>query len=437
MKIFLDTVGCRLNQAEIEQFARQLRAAGHSLAATPQEADLAVVNTCLVTSAAESDSRQKIRQLARAGVGDLVITGCWATLKPAEAAAMPGVSRVVSNLAKDRLVPDLLNMPLEAFDKDPVERELIPGARLRTRAFIKVQDGCDNRCTFCITTTARGPGRSRTISEVIHDIRLALGDGKDTLEQENGNSDTGAKEVILTGVHLGSWGQDLIPKSSLRDLVQAILDLTPVLRLRLSSLEPWDLNLDFFSLWKDQRLCRHLHLPLQSGSATTLRRMARKITPESFSALVEAARSAIPGVAVTTDIITGFPGEGESEFQESLAFVQEMQFAAGHVFSYSNRPGTAAARYSDQVPLVERKERSAQMRQLLEASSLTYRQKFIGQNLTILWEGAAALDAQGWELSGLSDNYLRVIARAPRHLWNELTPVQITALHEDGLAGVL
>lgn len=432
VKVYLDTIGCRLNQAEIEQFAHQLRAAGHSLVASPAEAEVAVINTCLVTAAAESDSRQKVRQVARAGVQEVVVTGCWATLKPAEAASLPSVSRVVLNPDKDRLVPSLFQDLQECFDREPMERELIPGARLRTRAFIKVQDGCDNHCTFCITTQARGAGRSIPISEVLAQINQAISG----LSAQN-PSDTRAREVILTGVHLGSWGHDLSPKLKLADLVRAILENTPLNRLRLSSLEPWDLDENFFTLWQDPRLCRHLHLPLQSGSANTLRRMARKTTPAAFAELVQAARSLIPDVAVTTDIIAGFPGETDAEFAESLAFIQQMHFSGGHVFTYSSRPGTAAARFPNQVPMVVRKSRSAQIRRVLNADNLVYRQRFIGRVLEVLWESAIALDTNGWELSGLTDNYLRVKAYAPQSLWNQLTPVMITALAQEGLEGTL
>ncbi|MGE5222190.1 MAG: MiaB/RimO family radical SAM methylthiotransferase, partial [Omnitrophica WOR_2 bacterium] len=300
MKVYLDTVGCRLNQSEIETFARQFRLAGHTLVPAAEEADLVVINTCAVTSEAASDSRQKIRQAARAGAQQIVATGCWATLNPQGAAALPGVSRVVTNDQKDRLVPDLLQVPSQVFELEPIEREPIPGDRRRTRAFIKVQDGCNNRCTFCVTTIARGKGRSRTIPEILADIRPAI----------RGN----AQEVVLTGVHLGSWGHDFQERQSLRRLVNAILEETDVPRLRLSSLEPWDLDEAFFSLFKNTRLCPHLHLPLQSGCAATLRRMARKTTPDAFYRLVEAARAAAPDIAITTDIITGFPGEDENEF---------------------------------------------------------------------------------------------------------------------------
>jgi threonylcarbamoyladenosine tRNA methylthiotransferase MtaB len=430
MKIYLDTIGCRLNQAEIEHYARQFRQAGHTLVASPGEADLAVVNTCSVTSAAAADSRHKIRQLARLGVDEIVPTGCWATLQPEQAAALPGVRRVVPNAEKDRLVDLILPAAPETYDLELLERQPIPGARLRTRLFIKVQDGCENRCTFCVTTLARGEGRSRPIEQVLADIRQALAGSPDA-----GGFSGPAQEIVLTGVHLGSWGQDFPRPQRLRQLVQAILGETDVPRLRLSSLEPWDLDEDFFTLWQDPRLCRHLHLPLQSGCAAVLRRMARKTSPASFTALLQAARRQVPGVAITTDVITGFPGESEAEFAESLAFVQEMHFAGGHVFTYSARSGTAAARMPAQVPEFVRKERSARMRQVLEESALGYQSSFIGQTLPVLWESAAGLGPDGWRMSGLTDNYLRVRSHAPQRLWNQITPVLLTGLTPDGLLG--
>jgi threonylcarbamoyladenosine tRNA methylthiotransferase MtaB len=421
MKIYLDTIGCRLNQAEIERFARQFRAAGHTLVAAPEDADLAVVNTCAVTAAAVADSRQKVRQVARLGSEEVIVTGCWATLRPQEAAAIGGVRRVVSNAEKDDLVSQALGLPAEVFDLEPVERQPLPGARQRTRAFIKVQDGCDNRCTFCVTTLLRGAGRSRPIQEILADIHAA----------------SDANEIVLTGVHLGSWGQDLSGSLGLRHLVTTILEYTDVPRLRLSSLEPWDLDARFFRLWEDPRLCRHLHLPLQSGSAATLRRMARKTTPASFAGLVEAARLCMPDVAITTDVIVGFPGESETEFAESLEFVQAMRFAGGHVFTYSPRPGTVAARMPDQVPLDVRKARNARMRAAFARSAHAYQSAFLGQVLPVLWESAASLGPQGWEMSGLTGNYLRVNAYASRGLWNQITPVRLTGLAETHLQGAI
>jgi len=446
LKVYLDTVGCRLNQSEIETYARQFHAAGHVLASTPQDADLVVVNTCAVTQAAASDSRQKIRQAARSGAHQIVVTGCWSTLNSQEAADLPGVSQVVPNAVKDRLVPDLLRAPAELFDLEPLRRMPVPGARQRTRAFIKVQDGCNNRCTFCVTTIARGRARSRTIPEILADIGGLLqgspdGRAHDPLTLPLGTSEgliSGtAQEIVLTGVHLGSWGQDLQPRANLHHLVQAILRQTETPRLRLSSLEPWDLDIKFFSLWKDKRLCRHLHLPLQSGCAATLRRMRRNTTPEDFAGLVDAARRLIPGVAITTDLIAGFPGEDESEFAESLAFVRAMRFAGGHVFTYSARPGTVAAQQAAQVPHALRKERGRRLRAVLAESAGVYQAGFLGQELPVLWESATGLGPQGWRLSGLTDNYLRVSAWSPQPLINQISLVCLGEVTGDSILGTI
>jgi threonylcarbamoyladenosine tRNA methylthiotransferase MtaB len=423
MKIFLDTIGCRLNQSEIEKFASQFRAAGHTIVSAAAEADTIVINTCAVTSQAASDSRGKIRQAARASNGEVVVTGCWATLDPAAARDLPGVTRVFGNDAKDDLVRELLHLPESAFDLEPVAREPLPGAQMRTRAFIKVQDGCDNHCTFCVTRLARGIGRSRPLDDVRQDVTLALAGG--------------AREIVLTGVHLGSWGQDFDQPARLFDLIATLLSDPALPRLRLSSLEPWDLDEGFFSLWTDPRLCRHLHLPLQSGSTDTLRRMARKTTPESFARLVEAARAAAPGIAITTDVIAGFPGEDEREFQETLDFVRQVEFAAGHVFTYSTRPGTAAARMPAQVPPALRKRRGAALRAAIAESNLRYRHSFLGAALDVLWESTDAYGPEGWRLHGLTDNYLRVTAISPDRLWNQFSRVRLDALTEEGFAGTI
>jgi threonylcarbamoyladenosine tRNA methylthiotransferase MtaB len=427
MKIFLDSIGCRLNQSEIENYARQFRAAGHCLVPSSGEADLTVINTCTVTYAADSDSRAKIRKAARAGSGEIVVTGCWSTQYPEIASTFPGVTEVISNANKDHLVSRLLHIPEENFDLEPISRELIPGARLRTRAFIKVQDGCDNRCTFCITTLARGGGRSRPVADILADVHAVV----------NGNTSNpnAAKEVVLTGVHLGSWGHDFLNPQHLSHLVKAILDETDVPRLRLSSLEPWDLDGEFFSFWENTRLCRHLHLPLQSGSAGVLRRMARKTTPDAYASLVKAARSTCPEIAITTDLIAGFPGETDQEFSETMDFIEQISFAGGHVFTYSPRPGTAAANMPDQVPFSLRKERNAILRELLAGSEQAYQQQFIDHTLPVLWESVKGLDGKAWHLRGLTDNYLRVNTLASSKLWNQITPVHLTGIGDHGFEG--
>ena len=411
MKVFLDSVGCRLNQSEIERIGRDFRLAGCELVGDPAQADLAVINTCTVTRRADADSRQKTRQAARAGVDQIILTGCWATLEEHSAFELPNVTRVVKNDDKSRLVADLLGQPPELFNREPLQREPLPGSRMRTRAFIKVQDGCNNHCAFCVTTVARGAAMSLPATTVIREVHAALRGG--------------SQEIVLCGVHLGSWGKDLSRGSSLQDLIHILLKKTGIPRLRLSSLEPWNLDANFFSLWQDSRLCRHLHLPLQSGSDATLRRMARKTSPDDFSKLITAARAAIPEVAITTDIIVGFPGETEEEFNDSLAYVEAMNFAGGHVFTYSEREGTPAAGFNHVVPISVRRERSAVMRAAFARSSEHYRHSFIGQILPVLWESTTDLGEAGWQLSGLTDNYLRIKASDDEDRWNQISDVEI------------
>lgn len=418
MKVFFDMVGCRLNQAEIEQMAFEFRKNGHTIVTTPEEADSVVINTCTVTRQAASDSRQKIRQVANLGVKEVVATGCWSTLESQRAIELAENVIVVPNQKKDRLVKDLLiahglNMTSETdiFDLEPLSREPLPGLRQRTRAFIKVQDGCDNLCTFCVTRIARGKGVSRPVDAVIKDIRYA--------------AKGGAQEIVLTGVHLGSWGKDLYPRLHLSDLIQEILIKTDIPRLRLSSLEPWDLDRRFLELWKESRMMPHLHLPLQSGCNSTLKRMLRKITTNSYFELVAQARQIIPGVAITTDIIAGFPGETDEEFEKTIQFVSLIGFAGAHIFTYSERQGTAAMRIHPSVPFAVRKQRSKALKMIISESEKTYQNSWLGKEVTVLWESSTERADEGWKMVGLSGNYLKVSAYSSQPIWNTTSIVKL------------
>jgi threonylcarbamoyladenosine tRNA methylthiotransferase MtaB len=428
MRVRLETLGCRLNISEMEALARDFARAGHVIVGQGQAADLCVINTCTVTHVADRKSRQAIRRLAAAQPGAcLVVTGCYAQLAAETVRALPGVDLVVGNEDKGR-IPEIVREkmaqtlpqvfePRGGFPHGPAH----PAAH--TRAFLKVQDGCDNRCTFCVITLARGRSRSRPIPEVLSEARTLL--------------EAGYREIVLTGVHLGFYGRDLNRRdlAGLTALLRSILEQTAVERLRLSSLEPWDLpelGGDFFDLWADGRLCRHLHLPLQSGCDATLRRMGRRITTAEFAALAESARRAIPGLSLTTDVIVGFPGETEEEFRRSLRFVEAMQFSALHVFPYSPRPGTAAARFPDRPPPDVVRARGAAMRQVGERSGRLFRQQFIGQALEVLWESASGSPPR-WR--GLTDNYIRVITESASHLRNSITRTRLARLASGGLYG--
>jgi threonylcarbamoyladenosine tRNA methylthiotransferase MtaB len=426
MWVRLESLGCRLNTSEIESLAREFIAAGHKVVGPDEPANLCVLNTCAVTHIATRKSRQVIRQLKRSHPeAAIVVTGCYAELEAEQIAAL-GVDMVVGNQQKDRLV-ELVEQ--QGMDAPPLEEQdpraldfsfhyVYPGAH--TRAFIKVQDGCDNRCTFCIVTVARGNSRSRPIDQVITEVQ--------------GLVSAGYQEVVLSGVHLGSYGHDWEDRQGLFHLVRRLLNETDVARLRLSSLEPWDLDADFFSLWQNPRLGRHLHLPLQSGCDATLRRMSRRTNTAAFAKLVRAARAAIPDASITTDIIVGFPGETESEFNVSLNFVEEMAFAKLHVFRYSRRDRTAAASMPGQIPPELRTERSRRMHILSGKLEQTFRQRFLGRTMDVLWETGEP-DGQALLWKGLTDNYLRVSAPGGPGLRNHITPVHLTAETDDGLLG--
>ncbi len=423
MRVYLESTGCRLNQSEIEMLASQFRQAGHRIVMAADEADLFVVNTCAVTSEATRSSRMMIRRLHRANESaQVVATGCYAHLSPEVVGGLPGVSRVVNNLDKDRLVPIVLQgspNASEDFEREPLDREFIPGAMGRTRAFVKVQDGCDNRCTFCVTTIARGAARSRPPGEVVREIQAL--------------AENGYQEIVLTGVHLGAYGHDWRDRRGLMTLVSTILEQTTIPRVRLSSLEPWDLTAEFFQLWENPRLGRHLHLPLQSGCDATLRRMARRTSQTSFGALVETARSQIPDLAVSTDVIVGFPGETDEEFEQSLAFVRAMEFMKLHVFRFSPRPGTVAARMSGQVAEEVKRERSARMLAQSDDDAARFYARFIGREMAVLWEQISGATEDGYANSGLTDNYIRVDMNFPAVLTNTISPVRLAGLTDRGL----
>jgi threonylcarbamoyladenosine tRNA methylthiotransferase MtaB len=412
MKIHLRTLGCRLNQSEIDSMARQFRTQGHEIVDDPALADQVIVNTCAVTQDATRASRHMIRDMNRTNpAAQITVTGCYAQISPSEIAVLPNVTRVIDNLAKDILVETITGQPVEPFDIEPISRGNNLAAYERTRAFIKVQDGCDNACTFCVTTIARGAGRSRPLPEVIREIQYLHA--------------SGYQEVVLTGVQLGSYGHDLGDANGLVNLVRAILAETDIPRVRLSSLEPWDLSADFFQLWENPRLCRHLHLPLQSGCDTTLKRMRRRTNQESYRALVLAARQNVPDMRLTTDVIVGFPGETDEEFQISESFIQQMDFAGLHVFRYSKRPGTAAARMRGHLDEAVKKVRSASLIIWAENAERRYAERFVGQTLPVLWEHVAGATEDGFINVGYTDNYIRVRAIHPRALTDHTTPARM------------
>ena len=411
MQIHLKTLGCRLNEAELETWAQAFQAKGHAITRDITTAQLVVINSCAVTQDAARKSRQLIRRIHRENPhAKLVVSGCYATLNTTEAQALLGVDLVVSNKDKANLVEKSLSeLTFESMPEMATEpAEIALFTRGRQRAFVKVQDGCRYRCTFCIVTVARGDEVSRSITDVITEI--------------NALHMQGIKEVILTGVHLGGYGSD--NGENIVSLIQAILSKTDIPRLRLGSLEPWELNDEFFTLFENPRLMPHLHLPLQSGSDAVLRRMARRCKIEEYAKMLERLRRQIPLFNITTDIIVGFPNETEDEWLESIEFIKKCGFGHIHIFTYSPREGTKAATLPNPVSYEIKKQRSEQLHRLAEEMKYNFYTQNLGQTFSVLWEGQRdKLENGHVRVFGYTPHYLRVSCDvdATKSLENQIT----------------
>lgn len=422
MRVQLKTLGCRLNEAELETWARQFQQDGHRIVADTDAADLVVFNTCAVTQDAVRKSRHLLNKTRRENPGArLVLSGCYATLNQAEAQQL-GVDLVIGNADKHRLVEitrERLALPPPSGPAPETDESVL--FRLgRHRAFIKVQDGCRYRCTYCIVTVARGEERSRPPAAIVDEI--------------NRLHHQGIQEAVLTGVHLGGYGSD--NGSSLGQLIETVLARTTLPRLRLGSLEPWDIPESFVALFDNPRLMPHLHLPLQSGSDSVLKRMARRCKTAEFAALADRLRRAVPDLNITTDLIVGFPGETAAEWAETLAFVEPLGFGHIHVFSFSPRAGTAAAALPNPVPDAIKKTRSRSLHELALRQQRHFSARQVGRTLPVLWEGVRpAPDGEPW-IFGYTPNYLKVgmpgSAAQTASLSYTIAPARLTAVATAG-----
>ena len=419
-RILLKSLGCRLNEAELEDWAEGFQARGFALAVDDERADLVVINTCAVTQEATRKSLQLLRRVQRTNPrARLVVSGCLASLETVEPIRLSGVDLVIGNRDKDRLVAlatEALDLPLmpEPAMADSDHPLFVRG---RQRAFIKVQDGCRHACTFCVTTIARGPERSRPLREIIAVINRVVANG--------------VREVLLTGVHLGGYGSDT--GTDLAALVRTVLAQTEVPRLRLGSLEPWDLPEGFWELFANPRLMPHLHLPMQSGSDTVLRRMARRCKGAEFTRLSRLGLGAVPGLNLTTDIIVGFPGETGAEWQETLDFVESIGFGRVHCFTYSPRPGTRAAALPGQVDADTKRQRASELKALTDRLQRAFFAAQVGRRCQVLRE-AQVPGGQPGDLFGYSPNYLpvRVDPRPDAAAVGEILEVMIRGIDPDG-----
>jgi threonylcarbamoyladenosine tRNA methylthiotransferase MtaB len=417
MYINFQALGCRLNEAELETWANQFMQLGHQVTTDAAEADLVVFNSCAVTAQADRKSRQQIARLQRRNpAASLVVTGCHASLNPEAVKSTLGVDLVVGNHSKDQLVEQALDLVGDSGDSVMGKIAESPNALLlrgRHRGFIKIQDGCRYRCTYCIVTIARGDERSRS--------------EKDILEEINRLHQQGVQEIALTGVHVGGYGSDI--ESSLFRLLTRILEHSDIPRIRLASVEPWDLGPGFFELFENPRLMPHMHLPIQSGSDTVLRRMARRCKTVEFARLVEQARDAIPLFNVTTDLITGFPGETDEEWRQTMDFIASVGFGHMHIFPFSARAGTKAARLPEQVDGAIRKARSREMHALAAELKQHELSRHIGTQVEVLWEQQINADTGQW--IGYTPHYHKIISADSSIRAASISRVNVDSLSDD------
>ena len=422
------TLGCKVNQFETETMEGLFKQRGYAIVPFQEAADVYVINTCSVTSLGDRKSRQIIRRAHRQNPSAiLAVTGCYAQASPGEAAAIEGVRVVVGTRQRAQIVDfveqamredGVLEEVVDVMQPSPFEDIPLYDVPQRTRAFLKIQEGCENFCSYCIIPYTRGPLRSRELASVRREAeKLAA---------------MGFKEIVLTGIHLGAYGRDLAGQVTLADAAREILEIPSICRLRLGSLESVELSPELFSLLRgNDRFAKHLHLPLQSGSDAILRAMNRPYDTAGFARLLADVEQEVPGVAVSTDIIVGFPGETEELFQESMDFAARMNFSRMHVFPYSPRQGTPAAQMPDHVPESVKKERAHLMQALAAQKATEFRKGFLGRTMEVLCE---TQDAQGIT-DGLTGNYLRIYTDAPVES-GEIYPMRLEKIYRDGLWGI-
>lgn len=424
------TLGCKVNTSETEGMKRLFQKAGYETVPEDEYADVYIVNTCTVTSMSDKKSRQMLRRAHSLNPQAIVAAvGCFAQVSPDEAAKIPGVNLVVGNNMKHQIVELVENVAgdrpvtlvnerksLSVYEELPVEA--YDG---HTRAFLKIQDGCDQFCSYCIIPYARGPVRSRSLEDVIHEAE--------------GFAQRGYKEVVLTGIHLTSYG-DEENGAGLGDLIARIHDIEGIERIRLGSLEPMFLTMDFIQRIKSlPKFCPHFHISLQSGCGKTLKRMNRKYTPEDYRGIVRALREHIPDVTITTDIMVGFPGETEEDFLESYRFCEEMEFLWIHVFKYSPRKGTPAAKYPDQVDAAIKDQRSRDMIALAERMRERIFGQYIGREMSVLME--QPIKGSLKDMEGLTANYIPVAVEVENQSAGEIIMTRLMSIEGERMRGTL
>lgn len=427
MKIYFYTLGCKVNQFETQALSLLLSEHGHEVCESPENADVIVINTCTVTAESDRKSRSAIRRFAKNYPGaKIAVCGCLSQINPESIRNIEVVSVIAGTAARDVFVENICNISSvnnRSFTPDNSlkrrEFEYLPAGGLHghTRAMLKIEDGCTNFCTYCIIPYSRGPVRSLAPDIAVAECRK--------LRAQN------YKEIVLTGIEISSYGRDLTPKAELSGLVAQLCEEFPDIRFRLGSIEPRTITKEFCEKLRSfTNLCPHFHLSMQSGCDETLSRMRRKYDTERFYLSVSLLRDYFPGCAITTDMIVGFPGETEDEFETTLAFIEKCEFSAMHIFPYSKRAGTPAAKMENQITKAEKSERARRASDVAKRMESEYLKSLVGSIHSVLFE-----EPYDGYFVGHAKNYVRVYVKCTDNLKNSIKNVKICGLYADGLLG--
>lgn len=428
-KVAFYTLGCKVNQYETEAMIESFETAGYETVDYEEYADVYIINTCTVTNMGDRKSRQITRRALDSNPDAFIaVVGCYSQVSPDKVIEIPGVKLVVGTNERAKIVElveyaiekeEKINMVSDIMEVREFEEMSIKNYKSRTRAFLKIQEGCDQYCSYCIIPYARGHIRSRKPESILEEVKLL--------------AENGFREIVLTGIHVASYGRDL-GDTSLIDIIEQVHQVAGIERIRMSSVEPKTLNDDFIArLSKLDKICRHFHLSLQSGCDATLKRMNRKYTTEEYLTVVNKLRSVFPEVAITTDLIVGFPGETEEEFQSTVEFVKKIDFSGMHIFKFSPREGTPAAAHKAQIPPPVKEQRSKLITAIAAESEEGFKKKFLNQKMQVLFEQKAWEEGNFYE--GLTDNYIRVIAESTEDIKGKLLPVELKELKDNYVEG--
>jgi threonylcarbamoyladenosine tRNA methylthiotransferase MtaB len=422
-RFFIKTLGCKVNQYESQLMREALVRDGFKECLAEDLADIYIINTCTVTRRADSESRHMVGLFHKLNPkAKIVVTGCYVEKNSQDVSFLPGVEHIVRNNDKSHIAAILENRALSGASDSEGVWPAISDFLGHTKAFIKIQDGCDNVCSYCKVPVVRGRSRSKPLPAI--------------LEEARGLIQKGFKEIVLTGICLGAWGEDLHPRGQILDVLKSFETLEGDFRIRLSSIEPNYVTDELIGyIASNDRMCAHLHIPLQSGDDEILEKMGRPYAREGYGSLIGRIKAAMPGIAITTDVMVGFPGESHSNFQNTLNLVREILPARVHIFPFSKRDGTRASQYNDGVRYDEVKRRYELMRvSALEASYL-YRMKFMNDRLDVLVE--TKRDGSSGLLVGYSDNYIKVMFDGPSSLMRAIVPVRLQGMTLEKTFGVL